>query len=128
MGVPTRASRRASLTAGSPYFTSFVDHELLQLKTLSDALTDIAAHAKRFSESGGAMAKSARDLARACRLSPNPSESTPTEAQSIDHPDPAVERAARSDAVGQELGIVLSTLAEVSQEECVSLLCFSSNC
>jgi hypothetical protein len=69
-GNPASASA-ASITADSPYFSSYVDKEIHRVNVLHDTVKDISARAKTFGKCGALMAEATRRLSQACRLQPS---------------------------------------------------------
>lgn len=105
-------SARTSFTADSPYYTSYVEHEMRQVSVLSDTLRDISARSKTFGKCGALMSEATRRLALACRLKPSTPMQEEEEGKSeMDPQDRIVQE--RQEAVGEEMMVVLSTLGEV---------------
>ena len=86
-----------------------------QLRCLNETLTDVSNRAKTFGKCGALMAEATRRLSLACRLQPAGAGSA--SGDEMDETKAEREKKLlqeRREAVGEDMGMVLSTLGEVS--------------
>eukprot|EP00547_Thalassionema_nitzschioides_P006881 CAMPEP_0194199544 /NCGR_PEP_ID=MMETSP0156-20130528/523_1 /TAXON_ID=33649 /ORGANISM="Thalassionema nitzschioides, Strain L26-B" /LENGTH=834 /DNA_ID=CAMNT_0038924459 /DNA_START=118 /DNA_END=2622 /DNA_ORIENTATION=+ len=116
---PKKFLPRTSFTADSPYYTSYVETEMRQVRVLSDTLRDISGRAKTFGKCGALMAEATRRLALSCRLKP-PKKAKQGQEQDDEESDGSEDDSRilreRQEAVGDEMMVVLKTLGEVLDE------------
>ena len=105
-----------NFTASSPYYQSFRDHELKNLRTLMDTLTEISNRSKTFTQTGALMAQAMSRLAASCKLQSQDGEldnvngsETPQEIR--ERKEKAYQ--IRRDAIGEEMANLLEHLGTV---------------
>eukprot|EP00538_Stauroneis_constricta_P004203 CAMPEP_0119553858 /NCGR_PEP_ID=MMETSP1352-20130426/6499_1 /TAXON_ID=265584 /ORGANISM="Stauroneis constricta, Strain CCMP1120" /LENGTH=872 /DNA_ID=CAMNT_0007600341 /DNA_START=91 /DNA_END=2709 /DNA_ORIENTATION=- len=116
LGAPMEAETQKSFCADSPYYSSYVDHEMQHLQVMKESLKEIAARTKTFGKCGALMAESTRRLAMACRLQRpiNPADDDKDEEAIAERR--AYEEAERRRSVGDEMASLMGVMAEMLDE------------
>jgi Putative GTPase activating protein for Arf/PH domain len=106
---------RTNFTAESPYFTSYCQAEVKNLKILSDTLVDITAKTRTFCKTGLLMSDASRRLAMSCKLrNIENTESGDEDSESEQRAEQIVEE--KRQAVGKEMSTMLNLLGNMLEE------------
>ena len=106
---------RTNFTADSPYYSSFCDAEVNNLKVLCDTLYDISSKTRTFCKTGFLMSDASRRLSLACKLRTDDGN------DSGDDDLAAAERAEqiitiKRQAIGEEMTDILQHLGDVLEQ------------
>jgi Putative GTPase activating protein for Arf/PH domain len=106
---------RTNFTAESPYFTSFCQAEVKNLKILTDTLDDITAKTRTFCKTGQLMSDASRRLALSCKLRTiDHTDSGDDDSESEQRAEQVVVE--KRQAVGKEMSTMLHLLGNMLEE------------